>query len=126
MLRILYVDDDDDIRLIASMALRIDPGFEVTAVASGKEALTLLDREIWKPDVILLDVMMPEMDGFALLRTLQDRADFGDVRTIFMTARASRAGLDEYMASGASGVILKPFDPMRLANEVREIARKAL
>jgi len=121
-LRVLYVDDDEDIRLIASMALRIDPGLEVRAVSSGQEALALLDSQDWRPDIILLDVMMPDMDGFGLQRALRERNDVPDVSTIFMTARASRAGLEEYTASGADGVILKPFDPIQLAAEVRRIA----
>ena len=121
-LRVLYVDDDDDIRLIASMALRIDPGIEVRAVSSGQDALALLDQGEWRPDVILLDVMMPGMDGFGLQRALRERNEVKGVTTIFMTARASRAGLDEYTASGADGVILKPFDPVQLAAEVRRIA----
>ena len=121
-LRVFYVDDDDDIRLIASMALRIDPGIEVRAVSSGQDALALLDQGKWRPDVILLDVMMPGMDGFGLQRALRERNEVKGVTTIFMTARASRAGLEEYTASGADGVILKPFDPVQLAAEVRRIA----
>jgi len=121
-LRVFYVDDDDDIRLIASMALRIDPGIEVRAVSSGQDALALLDQGKWRPDVILLDVMMPGMDGFGLQHALRERNEVKGVTTIFMTARASRAGLEEYTASGADGVILKPFDPVQLAAEVRRIA----
>jgi CheY-like chemotaxis protein len=120
-LRVLYVDDDDDIRMIASMALRLDPAIMVQAVSSGQSALDLLDRDPWRPDVILLDVMMPGMDGFALHRALRERSDLPQAKTIFMTARASRAGLEEYTASGADGVILKPFDPLRLARDVRTI-----
>lgn len=120
-LRVLYVDDDDDIRMIASMALRLDPAIAVKSVSSGQSALDLLDQDPWRPDVILLDVMMPGMDGFTLHRTLRDRSDLAEAKTIFMTARASRAGLDEYTASGADGVILKPFDPLRLAQDVRAI-----
>jgi len=66
-------------------------------------------------------VMMPGMDGFAVHRALSAIAGLETVVTIFMTARASRAGIEEYMAAGAAGVILKPFDPLGLANEVRAI-----
>jgi CheY-like chemotaxis protein len=124
-LRVLYVDDDDDIRMIASIALQLDQGMEVRAVASGPEAIAMLDSDPWRPDVILLDVMMPKMDGFSLHRTLRERGDLAVVKTIFMTARASRAGIEEYRASGADGVILKPFDPLQLAREVRSIAGPA-
>lgn len=120
-LRVLYVDDDDDIRVIASMALRLDPAIMVQAVSSGQSALHLLNGEAWRPDVILLDVMMPGMGGFTLHRTLRARSDLAMAKMIFMTARASRAGLQEYTASGADGVILKPFDPLWLAQDVRAI-----
>jgi CheY-like chemotaxis protein len=123
-LRVLYVDDDDDIRLIATMALRIDPEMEVRAVSSGQEALAMLDREDWRPDVVLLDVMMPGMDGFALHQALRAHPTCAAITTIFMTARASRAGFDEYTQSGADGVILKPFDPVQLAQDVRRIAER--
>ncbi|VWX46920.1 response regulator [Novosphingobium sp. 9U] len=123
-LRVLYVDDDDDIRTIATMALRIDAGMDVRAVSSGQEALDMLEREPWRPDVILLDVMMPGMDGFELHAALGERDDLGEAKTIFMTARASRAGLDEYVATGADGVILKPFDPMTLATKVRAVVAR--
>ncbi|RYY05327.1 MAG: response regulator [Alphaproteobacteria bacterium] len=122
-LRILYVDDDDDIRMIATMSLCIDPGVEVRTARSGAEAIALLDHDPWRPHVILLDVMMPGMDGFTLHKALGERDDLASVKTIFMTARASRAGLEEYTASGADGVILKPFDPLQLAKEVRDIAK---
>jgi CheY-like chemotaxis protein len=124
-LRVLYVDDDDDIRMIASMALGIDPAIEVRATSSGQGAIDMLEHEAWRPDVILLDVMMAGMDGFTLHRALRERDDLAGAKTIFMTARASRAGLEEYTASGADGVILKPFDPMQLAREVRSIASGA-
>lgn len=123
-LRVLYVDDDDDIRTIASMALRIDEGMEVRAVSSGQAALELLSSEAWRPDVILLDVMMPGMDGFELHAALRERSDLAGAKTIFMTARASRAGLEEYVATGADGVILKPFDPLTLATEVRAVVAR--
>jgi len=118
-LRILYVDDDDDIRMIATMSLCIDAGIEVRSARSGKDAIEMLDSDPWRPDVILLDVMMPGMDGFTLHKALREREDVASAKTIFMTARASRAGLEEYTASGADGVILKPFDPLGLAREVR-------
>lgn len=120
-LRILYVDDDDDIRLIATISLSIDPGIEVRDARSGQHAIDMLDNDPWRPDVILLDVMMPGMDGFTLHKTLRERNDLAAAKTIFMTARASRAGLEEYTASGANGVILKPFDPLNLAKDVRAI-----
>ena len=121
-LRILYVDDDDDIRTIATMSLRLDDDVDVRTASSGREALEMLaDNPAWRPQVILLDVMMPGMDGFEVHRALETAPGLASVATIFMTARASRAGMDEYRAAGAAGVILKPFDPLGLAKEVRSI-----
>jgi two-component system OmpR family response regulator len=124
-LRILYVDDDDDIRMIATMSLAIDGAIEVHSARSGQEAIAMLENDPWRPDVILLDVMMPGMDGFTLHQALRERKDLASATAIFMTARASRAGLEEYTASGADGVILKPFDPLQLAKQVREIVATA-
>lgn len=124
-LRILYVDDDDDIRTIATMALQLDPALDVRTAASGQAALALLNEGSWKPDLVLLDVMMPGMDGFALHEALRARSDLPGLKTVFMTARASRAGLEDYIATGADGVILKPFDPLQLAGEVRTICDRA-
>lgn len=121
MIRILCVDDDPDIRTIAVMALGLDPGMEVRSVGSGAEALALLDGGGWRPDVVLLDVMMPGMDGPTVLATIRSRSDTGALPVIFMTARARKADVDAYRDLGAIGVIVKPFDPLALAREVRAL-----
>lgn len=118
-LKLLYVDDDADVRTIATMALALDPAIEVRAVPTGAEALAMLDADRWRPDAVLLDVMMPEMDGPTLLRELRKRCDFMSVPILFMTARSRDADVARYLAEGAAGVIMKPFDPLGLAAEVR-------
>jgi CheY-like chemotaxis protein len=120
-LRVLCVDDDNDIRTVTVMALGLDAAIEARGVASGTAALALLEGDAWRPDAILLDVMMSEMSGPALFTTIRDRTSIDDVPVIFMTARAGRAALEEYRALGAIGVIVKPFDPVRLAGQVRAL-----
>jgi two-component system OmpR family response regulator len=120
-LKILCIDDDPDIRTIAVMSLGLDSAMTIRAAASGAEAVKLLRSDAWRPDGILLDVMMPGMDGPATLAAIRALGGFADVPVIFMTARARQADLDGYTALGADGVIVKPFDPMHLAEDVRQL-----
>lgn len=117
--RLLYVDDEDDIREIALMALELDPGFQVRDCGSGAQALEI--AAAWRPRLILLDVMMPAMDGPATLAALRARAETADIPVAFITARTQRDDLERLMALGACGVIAKPFDPMTLAERVRTL-----
>jgi two-component system OmpR family response regulator len=119
-LNILHVDDEDDIREVAAFALELDPGVALTSAASGQAALAALDDGL-RPDVVLLDVMMPNLDGPGTLARIRERSALGDTPVIFMTARAQSSEIDQYRALGALDVIIKPFDPMTLAAEVRAI-----
>lgn len=119
--RILYVDDESDIRLIVQMALRIDPSFEVRAAESGDEALSQLTSDDWRPDLAMIDVMMPGMSGPDLLRTMRQDARTASIPVVFVTARARPEDVDDYLAAGALGVITKPFDPLMLAPQVHEL-----
>ncbi len=116
---ILIVDDEDDIREIGILALGDVGGFTVAQASSGKAALESV--ESISPDIILLDVMMPEMDGMTTLKNLQDMELTANIPVIFMTARVQTAEVEEYLKLGALGVIPKPFDPMSLADTVRRI-----
>ena len=120
-LKILCIDDDPDIRTNAVMALGLDSAMTIRAAASGAEAVALLRSDAWRPDGILLDVMMPGMDGPATLAAIRALGGYADVSVIFMTARARQADLDGYTLLGANGVIVKPFDPMHLAEDVRTL-----
>jgi two-component system, OmpR family, response regulator len=117
MARILYVDDEADIREVAVMALELDPELEVRACASGAEALAVAPG--WMPDLILLDVMMPGMDGPTTLVELRKRPETGSIRIVFITARTQAHEVERFMGLGAAGVIGKPFDPMTLAGQAR-------
>ncbi|RLQ89342.1 response regulator [Notoacmeibacter ruber] len=116
-MRILYVDDDADIREIAEMSLQLDPELDVKCSDNGKDALEIA-RE-WKPDLILLDVMMPNMDGPTVLSHLREETETTHIPVVFMTARTQRHEVEQFIALGARGVIAKPFNPMSLASEAR-------
>ncbi|CAN5133890.1 response regulator [soil metagenome] len=115
---VLIVDDDDNIRLIAQMSLEGLTTWRIQEARSGKEALSCLEGEL--PDVILLDVMMPDMTGMDLLG--HARALLGDnlPLVIFMTAKVQTSEIEKYRSLGAAGVIMKPFDPMKLPEQIEE------
>lgn len=116
---LLYVDDEPDIREVAEMSLSLVPAFTVHLCASGEQALALV-REL-KPDLVLLDVMMPGLDGPATLARLRAEPDIDVPPVIFITAKAMPAEIQRFRALGAAGVIAKPFDPLRLGAQVLEI-----
>ncbi|MFY7835527.1 MAG: response regulator [Novosphingobium sp.] len=114
---ILYVDDDPDIREIAEMALSLDPDLEVRTCSSGNDAIALVGQ--WLPRLILLDFMMPDLDGPATLRLLRQNSRLDHVPVVFITARTSAKDVESLLASGAAGVLAKPFDVMTLAGQCR-------
>lgn len=117
--KILYVDDEDDIREIAQMSLELEPKFSVHTCSSGAKALE--EAADWQPDFILLDVMMPGMDGLETFRRLAEVPRTASIPVAFVTARTQTHQLEQYRALGAIGVVTKPFDPMALAGEVRKL-----
>ena len=114
--KILYVDDEDDIREVAVLSLELEPRFEVKACSSGTEALELV--RAWKPDLILLDVMMPGLDGPSTFRQLIVEHGPSVPPVLFCTARLQASDVQSYLDLGARGVVSKPFDPMALARTV--------
>ena len=115
--RIMLVDDDPHIRRIAEISLTAVGGFDVTLVHSGMEAVSAAKRS--RPDLILLDVMMPEMDGPTTLQLLRADPQTAAIPVVFMTAKVQRREVERYRNLGALGTIAKPFDPMTLPDEVR-------
>ncbi len=115
--KILHVEDDLDIQAIAQIALETIGGFEVLQCSSGQEALKAAPD--FKPDLFLLDVMMPGMTGPETLAALRELPGMADVPAIFMTAKAQRDEVAEFLALGAIEVVVKPFEPMELAGEIR-------
>jgi CheY-like chemotaxis protein len=120
---LVYVEDDPDIQEIAVLALAQVGECSVVAARSGAEALALAPE--CRPDLILLDVMMPGTDGLATLEALRADPETDSVPVIFMTAKVQDREIESYRRAGAVGVIAKPFDPMTLAEQVREIWRTA-
>jgi CheY-like chemotaxis protein len=116
-IRVLHVDDEPDIREVVELSLGLDPAFVVCSCASGAEALMVAPE--WLPDIILLDVMMPLMDGPTALAWLRDNPKTAGIPVIFMTARAQTLELDHFHSLGVVGVIPKPFHAMTLAASVR-------
>lgn len=116
MIRILHVDDEPDIREVVDMSLALNPEFEVRACASGNEAVAAAIE--WSPRLILLDVMMPGMDGPTTLSHLRNDPRTQAIPVLFMTARAQSREVEHFIALGAQGVISKPFDPLTLATVV--------
>lgn len=121
LLNILHVEDDPDIRLVAGMALALDPAMAVTSVDSGIAALRLLADGAYRPDLLLLDVMMPDMDGMRLVAEARRMPGFEDVPAIFLTARSRPGDIALYRAAGSLGLIIKPFDPVTLAQQIRAL-----
>ncbi len=120
--RILYVEDEGDIRTVTAMALEAVGGFTVITCSSGTEALAAAPDA--NADLILLDVMMPGMDGLATLSALRGLSQTADTPVIFMTAKVQASEIQHYMHLGATGVIAKPFDPMTLSAQISEIWQK--
>lgn len=117
--RILYVEDEPDIRAIAQMALEAVGGFTVIACASGNEALANAPGA--SADLLLLDVMMPGMDGPTTLKALRELPATANTPVIFMTAKVQAAEVAQYRELGAMDVIHKPFDPMALSAQITRI-----
>lgn len=117
--RILYVEDEPDIQAVARLALETLGGFSVEICSSGNEAL---ERALnFQPQLILLDVMMPVMDGVETLKMLRGMPQFVSTPVIFMTAKVQPSEVAGYKAIGALDVIPKPFDPMSLSSQVQII-----
>lgn len=117
--RITYVEDEPHIREIVQLALEELGGFTLQVCESGMQALEAVPA--FEPDIILLDVMMPEMNGVQTLRSLRQIPQMANTPIIFVTAKAQSHEIEQYKSLGAMDVIAKPFDPITLPGEVRTI-----
>lgn len=117
--RILYAEDEPDIMAVVKIALEDIGGFELETASSGAEALSKARQFL--PDLILLDVMMPGMDGPSTLAHLRDIEALREVPVVFMTAKVQPGEIENFKKLGVAGIIAKPFDPMTLADTVRAI-----
>lgn len=113
---LLYVDDEPDIREVVQLALGLADNLAVHACESGEQALARIPE--LKPDLVMLDVMMPGMDGPTTMSRMREDAALAHIPVIFMTAKAMPQEVARFRQMGAIGVIAKPFDPMRLSQQV--------
>jgi CheY-like chemotaxis protein len=116
---LLIIDDEDDIREVASLSLEMTEGWRVATAPSCASGIELARTS--HPDAILLDVMMPEMDGPTGLREIRRDPVTKDTPVIFLTAKVQEGDLRRFLDLGVQGVIAKPFDPMDLGRQVREL-----
>jgi CheY-like chemotaxis protein len=117
--RILYVDDDVTLQMMTRLSLEKIGGFTVLVCGSGREAVE--QAPAFAPDLVLLDVVMPGMDGLETLRALRGIASLGAVPVLFMTAKTQPDEIATLRAAGAADVVSKPYDPMGLSQQIREI-----
>jgi two-component system, OmpR family, response regulator len=122
LIRICYVEDDEDIQRIVRMSLERVGKMTVEVVGDPTVAIDAINA--FKPDLVMLDWMMPKLDGVALFRQMQARPETQALPVVFITARASQRDLDELMKIGAAGTISKPFSPKDLPEQLREIWKK--
>lgn len=116
---IACVEDDHDIRMILDMSLKDLGGFKVDLYEDGPSALEAF--KVSTPQLIMLDMMMPGMNGLEVLSALRQQKTFARTPVVFMTAKAQAHELSAYMSTGAQSVIVKPFDPMTLSDQVKKI-----
>jgi two-component system OmpR family response regulator len=121
--RILYVEDEPDIQAVARIALETLGGFTLKVCSSGAEALD--QAAAFMPQLLILDVMMPGIDGPTTLAELRKQAATASVPAVFMTAKVQPGEVAQYVALGAVDVIAKPFDPMTLSTQIKAIWNRA-
>ncbi len=117
--KILFVDDDEDIHLIVKLSLHEIPNLEFRSAYSGEDAIKIAMEFL--PDLILLDVMMPKMDGFATLQAIRLMPTLLNIPIIFLTARVQKAEIETYLKLGVLDVITKPFDPATFAPNILKL-----
>jgi len=117
--KVLLVDDEADIRRIAALSLSGIGGMEVAQASGGSEGIRMARED--RPDVILLDMMMPGLDGPATFQALRSDPETSAIPVVFLTAKAMSAEVDRLRDLGARGVLIKPFDPMALPRLLREL-----
>lgn len=123
MRRVLIIDDEPDIREVAQLSLEVDGRWEVECAASGLEGVEKAAAD--PPDVILLDLMMPGLDGLATLERLRRGAPTAGVPVVLLTAKVQASELTRYARLPIRGVLAKPFDPLLLAGELRTLLERA-
>lgn len=119
LMKVLIIEDDEDVRCVASLSLRLIGGLQVVEASSGAQGIEKASKE--RPDAILLDLIMPEMDGTETINALKNNPDTAEIPIVFLTTRTLSEDSDRMRNLGAAGILHKPFDPMTLASQLREI-----
>jgi len=122
-LRILLIEDDPDIQKMVQLSLKFQGGHQVSVVSNGRDGLVKAAAEL--PDLILLDVMMPEMDGYEACRLLKSQRSTQNIPVVFLSARAQQSEIQRGQALGAIGYLVKPFDPMTLSSQLDTLYHQA-
>ena len=117
--KVLLAEDEDDIRKVAQMSLQFRGGWEVSLASNGEECLAIAAEN--PPDLILLDCMMPKLDGYETCRRLKQDPSLRHIPVIFLTAKAQETEVKKGLSLGAVGYLIKPFNPMSLAAEISQI-----
>lgn len=118
MRRILIIDDEDDIREVAALSLEATAGWEIVAANSGASGMEMAVEQ--KPDAILMDVMMPGMDGPTTFRQMQQNPVIANIPVLLLTAKVQGVDQRRFADLGVAGVLFKPFDPMTLAQQISQ------
>ena len=116
--KVLIVDDELNITISVEFLMRRE-GFEVSVAKDGEEGLSMIRS--WMPDLVLLDVMMPKMDGFEVCRTVRADASLADVRIVMLTAKGREAEVEKGLSLGADAYIPKPFSTSELVSRVKSL-----
>ena len=119
MEKILVIEDEPDIQILIQMALEFTGGYQVTVASTGKAGID--SARAAQPDLILLDAMMPGMDGFEVCRRLKGDPETAKIPVVFLTAKAQASEIEEGLRLGAAGYLTKPFDPLRLKIELEAL-----
>jgi CheY-like chemotaxis protein len=118
MRKILIIDDEDDIREVAALSLEATAGWEILTASSGAEGMAIAALE--KPDAILMDVMMPEVDGPTTFGKMQQNPTIADIPVLLLTAKVQGVDQRRFANLGVTAVLFKPFDPLSLAQQIAE------
>ena len=119
MRRILIIDDEDDIREVAALSLEATAGWHVLTASSGPKGMEVASAE--QPDAILMDVMMPEVDGPTTFRLMQQNPSIAHIPVLLLTAKVQGADQRRFANLGVNGILFKPFDPLTLAQQISDI-----